>query len=310
MGAGASTAGFDSVEAALAAGKTQEDVDAFLANAAGTGSADPNSSDGKVYDTIVVGLGGHGSAIAAHLAKSGQKVLGLEKFGPAHACGSSHGRSRIFRTAYFEDPRYVPLLQRALALWLALRDGERASAAAAVPGSPEDVLSEVAAAEAEELIKMTGALMIGPRASLEDTSGRSVVGGTMASIKAHGLAHEVSGCALRRLLVLLLLLLLLLMLMLPSGWWSSRAKGVVVLRWARGILMLPPIHPLPDLIATFHFARFRFSPRPRSKRGTRPSSSPSTRLRCSSRTRPCSCPSSASPRTSRPQTQQVRQWLV
>jgi sarcosine oxidase len=34
-----------------------------------------------------------------------------------HVQGSSHGRSRIFRTAYFEDPRYVPLLKRALVLW-------------------------------------------------------------------------------------------------------------------------------------------------------------------------------------------------
>jgi sarcosine oxidase len=37
-------------------------------------------------------------------------VLGLEKHGPAHDKGSSHGRSRIIRQAYFEDPSYVPLL--------------------------------------------------------------------------------------------------------------------------------------------------------------------------------------------------------
>jgi|AntAceMinimDraft_5_1070358.scaffolds.fasta_scaffold220168_1 choline dehydrogenase-like flavoprotein len=36
------------------------------------------------YNVCVVGLGGHGSAIAAHLAQRGAKVLGLEKFGAVH----------------------------------------------------------------------------------------------------------------------------------------------------------------------------------------------------------------------------------
>jgi sarcosine oxidase len=69
------------------------------------------------YDVVVLGLGGMGSAAAAHLATRGQRVLGLERFGPAHDRGSSHGGSRIIRQAYFEDPAYVPLLQRAYELW-------------------------------------------------------------------------------------------------------------------------------------------------------------------------------------------------
>ena len=48
------------------------------------------------------------------------RVLGLERFGPAHALGSSHGGSRIIRQSYFEDPAYVPLLKRAYELWTAL----------------------------------------------------------------------------------------------------------------------------------------------------------------------------------------------
>ena len=43
-------------------------------------------------------------------------MLGLERFGPAHAQGSSHGGSRIIRQAYFEDPAYVPLLRRSYEL--------------------------------------------------------------------------------------------------------------------------------------------------------------------------------------------------
>jgi sarcosine oxidase len=69
------------------------------------------------YDVIVIGLGGMGSAAAAHLAARGQRVLGLERYGPAHDRGSSHGGSRIIRQAYFEDPAYVPLLRRSYELF-------------------------------------------------------------------------------------------------------------------------------------------------------------------------------------------------
>jgi sarcosine oxidase len=72
------------------------------------------------HHVIVIGLGGMGSAAAAHLAGRGQRVLGLERFGPAHDRGSSHGGSRIIRQAYFEDPAYVPLLLRAYELWAEL----------------------------------------------------------------------------------------------------------------------------------------------------------------------------------------------
>ncbi|WP_458189531.1 N-methyl-L-tryptophan oxidase [Haladaptatus sp. NG-WS-4] len=69
------------------------------------------------YDTIVVGVGGMGSATAAHLAQRGQRVLGLERFDVPHAKGSSHGVTRIIRKAYYEHPDYVPLLERAYDLW-------------------------------------------------------------------------------------------------------------------------------------------------------------------------------------------------
>lgn len=76
-----------------------------------------------MYDTIIIGLGGMGSAALHHLARRGQRVLGIEQFGIAHDMGSSHGLSRIIRLAYFEHPSYVPLLQRAYDLW---RELERA----------------------------------------------------------------------------------------------------------------------------------------------------------------------------------------
>ncbi|MFM8893644.1 MAG: N-methyl-L-tryptophan oxidase [Planctomycetia bacterium] len=113
------------------------------------------------HDCIVIGLGGMGSAAAYHLAARGRRVLGLEQFTPAHARGSSHGHSRIIRKAYMEHPAYVPLLERAFTLW-----------------------RELAEACTEDLLHLTGGVMIGR----PDTS---VIMGTLASIRAHGLPHEI-----------------------------------------------------------------------------------------------------------------------
>jgi len=111
-------------------------------------------------DVIVLGLGGMGSAAAAHLARRGARVVGVEQFTPAHDRGSSHGDSRIIRQAYFEHPDYVPLLLDAYDLWADLDRDD--------PG----------------LFQITGGLMLGrPEAE--------VVAGTLASARQHDLPHEV-----------------------------------------------------------------------------------------------------------------------
>lgn len=76
-----------------------------------------------IYDAVVLGLGGMGSAALAHLAARGQRVLGLERFARGHDLGASSGQSRIIRMAYYEDPAYVPLLRRAYELWSKLGHG-------------------------------------------------------------------------------------------------------------------------------------------------------------------------------------------
>ena len=72
------------------------------------------------FDVIVLGVGGMGSAACFELARRGRRVLGLEQFPLVHARGSSHGHTRIIRTAYAEHPNYVPLLRRAWERWYEL----------------------------------------------------------------------------------------------------------------------------------------------------------------------------------------------
>ncbi|MFO1052936.1 MAG: N-methyl-L-tryptophan oxidase [Planctomycetota bacterium] len=79
------------------------------------------------YDVAVLGLGAMGSAALSALARRGARVVGIERFDVPHGEGSSGGQSRLIRTAYYEHPDYVPLLQRAFAGWRALekRSGAR-----------------------------------------------------------------------------------------------------------------------------------------------------------------------------------------
>jgi sarcosine oxidase len=74
----------------------------------------------ETFDAIVVGLGAHGSAAAAELARRGLRVVGLERFGRGEAMGSSGGRSRMIRIAHFETPDYVPIARASWARWRAL----------------------------------------------------------------------------------------------------------------------------------------------------------------------------------------------
>jgi sarcosine oxidase len=109
--------------------------------------------DVRIDGVVVVGLGGIGSAAAYHLAARGEVVLGLDPRLPGHRDGSSHGRTRLVRQAYFEDPAYVPLASRAWRLWRELEAsaGERLLTAAGVlavarQGDPERLVPATLAA--------------------------------------------------------------------------------------------------------------------------------------------------------------------
>jgi len=74
------------------------------------------------YDAIVIGVGGMGSATAYHLASRGYETLGLERFDIPHEQGSSHGVTRIIRRGQYENPEYVPLVERSYELWRELEE--------------------------------------------------------------------------------------------------------------------------------------------------------------------------------------------
>jgi len=72
-------------------------------------------------ECAVIGLGAMGSSALYHLARRGTSVIGLEQYETGHERGSSHGRSRVFRTTY-DDPLYVEMARESLKMW---RDLER-----------------------------------------------------------------------------------------------------------------------------------------------------------------------------------------
>lgn len=65
---------------------------------------------GNEYDAVVVGAGINGLCAAWWLQKRGARVAIVEQHALGHTHGSSHGRSRITRSAY-ADAAYVRLMQ-------------------------------------------------------------------------------------------------------------------------------------------------------------------------------------------------------
>src|SRR6266536_3464456 len=114
-----------------------------------------------MYDVIVLGIGGMGSATAYHLARRGKKVLGLERYDIPNSMGSSYGVTRIIRLAYYEHPSYVPLLRRAYELWRELEQGF-----------------------GEQLLYITGSIDAGP-------PGSQCLEGSRRSCEMHQLPHEM-----------------------------------------------------------------------------------------------------------------------
>jgi len=111
-------------------------------------------------DVVVVGAGTAGSAALWRLAQRGVHAIGVEQFEPGHSQGSGHGESRIIRTAYHEDPAYVPLVRSAWQLWRSLES-----------------------ATATSLLTRTGAVMVGPAHG-------ELITGVLDAVHTHNLPYE------------------------------------------------------------------------------------------------------------------------
>lgn len=96
----------------------------------------------QIYDVVVVGLGVMGCATAWRLSSSNASVLCVDSGPIINYFGASYGASRIFRQAYWEGDKYLPLLSLSNTLWRSL-----------------DASSEI------PLIFNSGALFVGPKAS-------------------------------------------------------------------------------------------------------------------------------------------------
>src|SRR4030095_15717090 len=112
-------------------------------------------------DTAVMGLGGMGSAALYHLARRGVAAVGFDQFSPPHSNGSSHGRTRIIRLAYYEDPSYVPL-----------------------PRVAYELGRELSEQTGQVLLRITGSLDV-------STLAGGIFPRSLASCELHSLQHEV-----------------------------------------------------------------------------------------------------------------------
>jgi sarcosine oxidase len=98
-----------------------------------------------VARVVVVGAGVMGSAAAWRLARRGAAVTLLDRYGPDHRWGASHGSARIFRLTYPADD-YVRLGHAGLPLWAELdrhSDGPLLAMTGAVDHGPADVVGSL-----------------------------------------------------------------------------------------------------------------------------------------------------------------------
>lgn len=120
-------------------------------------------------DVIVIGLGAAGSAALYQLARAGIRAIGIDRWHPPHAMGSSHGETRITRQAIGEGEVYVPLVLRSHEIW-----------------------RELEQETSQRLLEACGVLIIGAEGGAAMHHSRSgFVLNTVAAAKAHGIAHEV-----------------------------------------------------------------------------------------------------------------------
>ena len=120
-------------------------------------------------DIAVIGLGAMGSAVLYQLAKRGVAALGIDRYAPPHARGSSHGETRITRQAVGEGSDYIPLVLNAHRIW-----------------------RELEAETGDALLVACGVLIMGPGSNVTSHHGKpDFVGRCVTGAREFGIEHEV-----------------------------------------------------------------------------------------------------------------------
>src|SRR5262249_31060112 len=122
----------------------------------------------QTFDIIVIGLGAVGSAIAYQAAKRGYSVLGIDRYTPPHDRGSSHGETRITRQAIGEGKEFTPLSIRSYEIW-----------------------RELEAETNEELLRVTGGLIISSEGSKAVNHVEDFFATTLAAAREHCIPHRI-----------------------------------------------------------------------------------------------------------------------
>lgn len=120
------------------------------------------------YDAIVLGLGAAGSATLYQLARQGAHVLGIDRYSPPHALGSTHGETRVTRLAIGEGAHYSPLAIRSHEIW-----------------------RELEAATDAKLLTTNGGLIISGATSRKTFHGASFFATTVEAARRHKIPHEL-----------------------------------------------------------------------------------------------------------------------
>ena len=125
----------------------------------------------------VVGLGAMGAATLYQLAKLGVDAIGIDRFAPPHALGSSHGETRITRQAVGEGAAYAPFVLASHRIW-----------------------RELEADTGENLLEACGVLVIAPGSGGSSHHGKpDFVARSIATAEAFDIPHQVlDGAAARR----------------------------------------------------------------------------------------------------------------
>ncbi|WP_283180810.1 N-methyl-L-tryptophan oxidase [Pseudomonas svalbardensis] len=119
-------------------------------------------------EVAVLGMGAMGAATLYQLAKSGVKVVGIDRHHPPHDQGSSHGDTRITRLSVGEGAEYLPIVRNSHKIW-----------------------RELEALSGESLFEQCGVLVMTSSPTYDADDESDFTHSTLHLANTYGIEHEV-----------------------------------------------------------------------------------------------------------------------